>query len=480
MTLQDMPDSASLSGLHTPPVDPDFHDWPWRHWRQVRGGLPALRLNDERLSWRDLCARVDSLASGFAAQGVAEGDGVLLRAWNHPQTLLAWLALLQCGARILPVNPQLPQSLLEELIPGLTLRFALVLEGDNTLLTLTPLQIEARTGEHAVAWQPQRLSSMTLTSGSTGLPKAAVHTCEAHLASAQGVLSLMPFNAEDDWLLSLPLFHVSGQGILWRWLFAGARLTVRDKQPLEQMLAGCTHASLVPTQLWRLLVNKTPVTLKAVLLGGAAIPVELTEQAREQGIRCWCGYGLTEFASTVCAKEADGLADVGFALPGREVKIVDNEVWLKAASMAQGYWRNGQLIPLVNSEGWFATRDRGVLNDGKLTIVGRMDNLFFSGGEGIQPEEVERVIASHPHVLQAFIVPIEDNEFGHRPVAVVEYDAEAGNLDLAEWVSDKLARFQQPVCWLTLPPELKTGGIKISRRALQNWVNASQTRQTTT
>jgi O-succinylbenzoic acid--CoA ligase len=95
-------------------------------------------------------------------------------------------------------------------------------------------------------------------------------------------------------------------------------MTVRDKQPLDQMLAGCTHASLVPTQLWRLLVNNTPVTLKAVLLGGAAIPVELTEQAREQGIRCWCGYGLTEFASTVCAKEADGLADVGSALPGRK------------------------------------------------------------------------------------------------------------------------------------------------------------------
>jgi O-succinylbenzoic acid--CoA ligase len=76
--------------------------------------------------------------------------------------------------------------------------------------------------------------------------------CRAHLASAEGVLALMPF-AEDDWLLSLPLFHVSGQGILWRWLLAGAGLTVRDKQPLEQALQGCTHASLVPTQLWRLL-----------------------------------------------------------------------------------------------------------------------------------------------------------------------------------------------------------------------------------
>lgn len=448
-----------------------FPDWPWRYWRQVQGDAPAIRLNDEVLSWRTLCTRIDALASGFAAQGVTEGCGVMLRAWNHPQTLLAWLALLQCGARILPVNPQLPHALLATLLPDLTLQFALDLEGENRFPFLIPLNCLNANGQHAVDWQPQRLCSMTLTSGSTGLPKAAVHTCQAHIVSADGVLSLMPLATEDDWLLSLPLFHVSGQGILWRWLVAGARMTVREKQPLEQMLAGCTHASLVPTQLWRLLVNQTPVALKAVLLGGAAIPVALTEQARAQGIRCWCGYGLTEFASTVCAKEADGLADVGMPLPGREVRIVNDEVWLRAASMAEGYWRDGKLVSLVNDEGWFATRDRGVLNGGKLTIAGRLDNLFFSGGEGIQPEEVERVIVTHPHVLQAFIVPIEDVEFGHRPVAVVECDADVAETELNEWVKDKLARFQQPVHWLSLPAELKNGGIKISRRAVVDWVN---------
>lgn len=448
-----------------------FPDWPWRYWRQVRADAPALRLNDEVLSWRTLCERIDSLASGFAAQGVTEGCGVMLRAWNHPQTVLAWLALLQCGARILPINPQLPQPLLAALLPELTLQFALELEGENPFSFLTSLDMHTSGGQYAVDWQPQRLSSMTLTSGSTGLPKAAVHTCQAHLASAEGVLSVIPLEKEDDWLLSLPLFHVSGQGIMWRWLFAGARMTVREKQTLEQMLAGCTHASLVPTQLWRLLVNQTPVTLKAVLLGGAAIPVALTEQAREQGIRCWCGYGLTEFASTVCAKEADGLADVGMPLPGREVKIVNDEVWLRAASMAEGYWRNGKLVPLVNDEGWFATRDRGMLQGGELTIAGRLDNLFFSGGEGIQPEEVERVIVTLPHVLQAFVVPVTDAEFGHRPVAVIEYEDGDADLDLSAWVKDKLARFQQPVRWLSLPAELKNGGIKISRRALIDWVN---------
>lgn len=247
---------------------------------------------------------------------------------------------------------------------------------------------------------------------------------------------------------------------------------MREKRPLEQALQGCSHASLVPTQLWRLLNGDAQVSLKAVLLGGAAIPVELTEQAREKGIRSWCGYGLTEFASTVCAKEADGEADVGQPLPQRELKIVDGEVWLRGASMAAGYWRDGGLVPLVNEQGWFATRDRGELRNGRLTILGRLDNLFFSGGEGIQPEEVERVIMAHPQVRQAFIVPLDDAEFGQRPVAVVEGDERCDMAALAAWVENKLARFQQPVRWLALPEALKTGGIKISRRALREWVNA--------
>jgi len=449
-----------------------FHDWPWRHWRDQRPTALAIRLGDETLSWQTLCERVDALASGFAAQGVQCGDGVMLRACNHPLTLLSWLALMQCGARILPVNPQLPDTLLRQLLPSMSLRHALDLVEYGDYAGLSRLEPGVIDGHHAVPWDGQRLVSMTLTSGSTGLPKAAVHTPDAHLASATGVLSLMPFTAQDDWLLSLPLYHVSGQGILWRWLLAGARITVREKMPLQQALQGCTHASLVPTQLWRLLNDNdnTSVALKAVLLGGAAIPVELTELARQRGIRSWCGYGLTEFASTVCAKEADGLPDVGSALPGRKVKIVDGEVWLRASSMAAGYWRDGRLVPLANADGWFATRDRGVVQGDRLTIAGRMDNLFFSGGEGIQPEEVERVIAAHPQVRQVFIVPKEDAEFGHRSVAVVDLQDGYPSSALAEWCRDKLARFQQPIRWLALPEHLAQGGIKISRRALQHWV----------
>lgn len=452
-----------------------FSDWPWRHWCAIHGNATALRLHNETLSWHALCGRIDQLAGGFAEQGVMSGDGVMLRGKNHPDMLLAWLALLQCGARVLPVNPQLPSSLLIELLPSLALHFAINLADSAQYAGLRALELRDGSENYDAGWQPDRLASMTLTSGSTGLPKAAVHSCRAHLASAQGVLALIPFTPEDDWLLSLPLFHVSGQGILWRWLLAGATMTVSDK-PFAAALQGCTHASLVPTQLWRLLNDGEPISLKAVLLGGASIPVDLTNHARERGISTWCGYGLTEFASTVCAKAADGKPDVGFALPGREVRIVEGEVWLRATSLASGYWRQGPLQPITNDSGWFATRDRGVLVDGCLTILGRLDNLFFSGGEGIQPEEVERVIAGHPRVRQVFIAPVADREFGQRPVAVIDSHDALNINELENWSRERLARFQQPVAWLTLPEHLSQGGIKISRRALQEWVATQVTR----
>jgi O-succinylbenzoic acid--CoA ligase len=112
-----------------------------------------------------------------------------------------------------------------------------------------------------------------------------------------------------------------------------------------------------------------------------------------------------------------------------------------------------------------------MLSGKRLTIIGRLDNLFFSGGEGIQPEEVERVIAAHPAVKQIFVVPVDDAEFGQRPVAVVEADAEFDLSLMAEWVQGRLARFQQPVRWLPLPDSVKQGGIKISRARLIAWVN---------
>ncbi|WP_029696899.1 AMP-binding protein, partial [Franconibacter pulveris] len=103
-----------------------FTTWPWRHWRAERGEAIALCTAREHFTWRQLCERVDALAAGFHQQGVREGAGVALCAKNSPQALFAWLALLQCGVRVLPLNPQLPAPMLAQLLPALSLDYALV------------------------------------------------------------------------------------------------------------------------------------------------------------------------------------------------------------------------------------------------------------------------------------------------------------------------------------------------------------------
>ncbi|PLR40856.1 o-succinylbenzoate--CoA ligase [Chimaeribacter californicus] len=451
--------------------------WPWQHWARQRPDQPALHGEEERYTWRQLTAELDRRAAHYQAQGVQAGCGVALRGKNSLALLLDYLALIQCGARVLVLNPQLPAALLARLLPGLTLAF-LREHAEPVTCDVPPLYPPVQAlppgGCAPVAFVPSRLATLTLTSGSSGLPKAAAHSIAAHLASAAGVLALIPFPADACWLLSLPLFHVSGQGIVWRWLRAGAALAVRPQLPLAEALAGCTHASLVPTQLWRLLEQGcVPGTLRAVLLGGAAIPTALTSRAEQAGIRCWCGYGMTEMASTVCAKRADAQPGVGQPLAGCEIKVVKEEVLIRAPGQAAGYWRDGVLHPLADNEGWYHSRDRGVMEAGELRILGRLDNLFFSGGEGIQPEEIERILARHPQVTQVFVVPVEDVQFGQRPVAVLETTGTLQPEALTHWLAGQVPRFQWPVAYYSLPESLKQGGIKIPRHQVQQWV-ASQ------
>ncbi len=454
-----------------------INDFPWRYWAQRHPAACALDSGNERLNWQQLAQRLDALVIGFRQQGVSAGCRVVLRSKNSVPTLLAALALLQMGVRLLPLNPQLPVTLLDELLPGLGLDFMLNL--DNPVSVALPaLILKSAGGQPQYHWQAHDIATLTLTSGSSGVPKAVAHTFHAHLASAEGVNALMGFCATDRWLLSLPLYHVSGQGIVWRWLLAGATLVLADDIPLPVALNRCSFASLVPTQLWRVLQQpETPSRLTAVLLGGAAISPALVAQAEARGIRCWCGYGMTEAASTVCGKRADGRCGVGVPLAGREIRLVNEEIWLRSSSLTSGYWRDGVLVPVTDADGWLHTRDRGAWVDGELQVVGRLDNQFFSGGEGIQPEEIERVLLGHPAVSQAYVVPQNDEEFGQRPVALLALTKGVDVDVIARWARDKLAGFQYPVDWLLLPAEMSNGGIKVSRQPLYAWV-AQQRRKT--
>ncbi len=149
----------------------------------------------------------------------------------------------------------------------------------------------------------------------------------------------MAFEQPNSWLLSLPLFHVSGQGIIWRWLFKGATLYVHeDKSDFFLSAQKVSHLSLVPTQLQRYLNQLDSMVSQKCLLGGSMLPAELIAQAQQSGMTTFSGYGMTEMASTICAVEND-LNSVGFPLKHRELKLENGEIWVKGKSLGLGYWQ---------------------------------------------------------------------------------------------------------------------------------------------
>ena len=445
--------------------------FPWQAFAQNSAYANQIALRNSQgdpFTWGELAEKINQVEAFLLQEGVTTQSAVAFCGKNSEQILFLYLAVIQLGAKILGINPAFPQVKRVELCQVYGVDFCYQTEDIRYLVTkVLP--------EHKANFT--KAATMTLTSGSTGLPKAVVHNVSAHLANSEGVCALMNFGKDQSWLLSLPLYHVSGQGIVWRWLYAGATL-VLPKEDFYQSIGEVSHVSLVPTQLQRwfdyLTEHPQPIQTQAVLLGGTQIPVKLTLALNELGIRSYSGYGMTEMASTVFAKQSDGKIGVGQPLLGREFKLVNEEVWLKGAGLAMGYWREGHIVPLTNAEGWFQTKDKGQWLDNELVIQGRLDNMFISGGENIQPEEIEKVIAQSDLVKQVFILPKRDEEFGHRPVAIIEFHTsfnESAVESLKFFLQGRLERFKQPVAYYELPQDLIQGAIKISRKALADWLS---------
>ena len=395
---------------------------PLKQWAQLSPSLLALHHQETQYTWAELAQLVDEVSASLSAQGLARGEVLTCVGKNSLDLLLAYLACMEIGAVCALTMPQ-TQVELETKLASLYMtgseRKVWVAPPDSMLSSFSTMTIaHADLADYPACYQEDNLASIVFTSGSTGTPKAVAHTSAQHLASASGLLEKFTFKQSDSWLLSLPMYHVSGLAIIYRWLHAGATLKVGSGL-LQEDIRYVTHASLVATQLQRLLDSNTPLELTHVLLGGSHIPVSLSHKAEQQGIETWLGYGMTEAASTVTSKRVDSDYTAGKVLPKRRVKLEGQRIYIGGETLASGYYQQGSLEPIVQ-DAWFDSKDLGEWKHGELKIIGRVDNLFISGGENIHCEEIEAVLNQLPEVIQSIIVPIEDKEFGHRPVAVIQ------------------------------------------------------------
>jgi O-succinylbenzoic acid--CoA ligase len=395
---------------------------------------PAVRSADGDLTWQELADCVATTAAGF--DRISLGTRIGFAADNSIESIVTLLALHSCGAVICPISPRWPEQLADSVFSELGIRSLTDdVEGGDGCATSGAM-------------------SILFSSGSEGVPKGVVHTVDNHYWSAVGAAENIPLAADDCWLLSLPVYHIGGFAIVCRCLLAGATLALPGSPgEIEAALDrfSCTHLSLVPTQLRRLLDAGLAVDgVKAMLIGGAPCPADLLENAVAIGLPVCTTYGSTEAASQVTTSApGERTRAPGCLLPYRDLNIHNGEIRLRGRTLFAGYAVRGGVEPALDEDGWFATGDLGRLEEGYLVVTGRKDNMFISGGENIQPEAIERVLLGVPGVEQAVVVAVSDAEFGHRPAAFI--DGEIDEVSLREAVAATLPRFMVPDRFLPWP-----------------------------
>jgi o-succinylbenzoate---CoA ligase len=463
---------------------------PLRRVANASPDAPAIIGACGALTYGQFDLRVTATQKKIARLGLGAGARVALYLPKDERYLVLLLALIRAGCVACLLSTRLPPGGVAPLLERAVCRA--LISPDEELLEATGAGVRKLHPETLIAeepaqdsWRPSRALRLALdrpatvvfTSGSTGAPKAALHTFGNHYYSALGSNANIALAPGDRWLHSLPPYHVGGLSILFRCLLSGAAVSLpKPGAPLGGAISDgdATHVSLVSTQLLRLLGEEgfEPEGLKVILLGGSQIPPSLVDEAAARGLPIHTSYGLTEMASQVTATppgaSREELRTSGRPLPHREISISgEGEILVKGETLFTGYVKSDTIDRALDAEGWFHTGDLGDMDsDGYLRVRGRKDNLFISGGENVQPEEIEEALCRLEGIEDAVVVPVPDMKFGFRSVAFVRTTGGAVEPEnLARALKPTLPRFKIPVAFYGWPEGV--GGMKLDRASFR-------------
>lgn len=356
------------------------------------------------------------------------------------------------GAAILPVDDRLSRP-----------ERATLLERARPTVLLGPegvSRVEGLPAEEGVAL-------VVHTSGTGGDPKLVQFDRGAIDAAVAASALALEATSGDPWLCCLPLAHVGGLLVLMRGVLLGAPVTVLpglDPQAFDADRRA-VFTSLVPTMLGRLLDLGADLSrFRRILVGGAHLSPGVRERAEGVGASVTETYGLTE--------SCGGVVYDGLPLPGVQMRIdADGGIQLRGPTLMLGYRFDPRATAAAFTEdGWLRPGDAGEIDaEGRLHVVGRIDDLINTGGERVWPREVELALREHPKVAEVAVGGRLDPEWGERVVAwVVPADpADPPKLvELRDHASHTIARHKAPR-ELVLVDELpRTFSGKVRRTAL--------------
>jgi O-succinylbenzoic acid--CoA ligase len=368
-------------------------------------------------------------------------------------------ALDGTGPAILPLDLALPRARLAALLDAFAPSVVETAHGPERYARAHP-------GPAPAPGVAPEVALVIATSGSTGPPKGTELTAAALLASARASLRRVGAAPGERWLCCLPVFHIAGIQVLVRSLLAGADPVVTGRlEPGALAASGCSHVSVVPAQLRRMLDAGDDLTAaKTILLGGAAAPAGLVDAARAAGGRVVITYGMSE-TSGGCVYNGMPLDDVSVDIgPGGRIRIAGPVLF-------SGYRLRPDLTARARDGRWFVTSDIGSIGpSGELVVRGRADDVINTGGEKVVAAEVEAALATCAGVRDAAVVGRPDPEWGELVTAVVvplDPAAPPRLADIRAHVRGKLPVYAAPAALLLVPdlPLLPSG--KPDREALR-------------
>jgi o-succinylbenzoate---CoA ligase len=441
---------------------------------------PYIIDREKVLSFRDINISAKSLAYFLQNKHcVKKGDIAAVLSENNIEFILLLFALWKLGAIPVPLNIKLNDSETKDILAFLEPDFIFtshltshIYPDAKTINIVDFNKSPDKSGDEdipALDYNENDLALILFTSGTSGNPKGVQISFRNLKSSFENSNTVLCHKPNDKWIASLPFYHIGGFSIIIRALLSGASLIIPPGSKIEDLadliiIHKPSYISLVSTQLRRL-INwgiKPWAELKYAILGGGQIEDSLVDEAMIQGWHIAKVYGSTETSSLVtfvdCNKDVNKKASGGKPLANNKILIVNDkkellppnkigEIVINSNSCSNGYYNNSVDSNKKFKNGIYYTGDSGYIDaDGYLYIESRMDDLIISGGENINPNEIEKVLKEHPAILNAAAFGQEDDEWGQvvSAAVIINPGSHISEKELKEFLLEKISSFKIP------------------------------------
>jgi acyl-CoA synthetase (AMP-forming)/AMP-acid ligase II len=454
------------------------------HWAHVHPDRDAAIGDGERVSWHELCARVEGTAAALLAHGVSRGDRVSVLAEPSPRFLEVYLAVVSVGGVFHGLNPRSTVDELRYQLADAAPRLVIDLFRQDDRIAQAGAETIADPTAHAVvdraaldraraAVQSRDPCILVYTSGSTGRPKGALITHRG-LAHCSVVQADHWYDDDVRFLCNLPVNHLGCLGdIVASTVVAGGTLVFQRRfDPIgvldlivEQRVrywgaVPAMFALTLQTEAW---ARADLSGLHRIIWGGGAMPVSLARHLAERCPRVSNSYGMTETSGSVTYTADDDDLETICTTIGRpdsrfEVRIwrpdgsacvagEEGELVVRGDCVMHGYLnRPDATAKTVGADGWLHTGDLAVQRpDGNLVLAGRMTDMFKSGGYNVYPREVELALEDHPGVRLAAVIGVPDSVYGEVGLAfVIPANGPVDPEELRRYLRARVANYKIP------------------------------------